>query len=123
MTAAGSDERLSAVRQDCPRGCVAGFLSFQSIYRIRILPSKGKVKKRGELLRNFYIDGQKIRDFRSRERLTQRELAQKCGVSQPQLGRYERGITPEGVTCFVAVAKACGLTVDELVLTVGGEEL
>jgi DNA-binding XRE family transcriptional regulator len=50
--------------------------------------------------------GEKIKAFRSRENLTQKELAFKARVKQQHISEIERGIRPIGVAIAKKLAKA-----------------
>ncbi|MDQ3306555.1 MAG: helix-turn-helix domain-containing protein [Actinomycetota bacterium] len=50
-----------------------------------------------------------IREARLRAGLTQAELAQRAGTSQPAVARYERGDVSPRVATLDRVVRACGL--------------
>lgn len=59
----------------------------------------------------YYI-GRKIRERRKIVALTQKELADKLGVSHQQFQKYEEGLTRIPVTCMYALTKLLGVTVE-----------
>lgn len=56
---------------------------------------------------------QRLRQFRKAKNLTQQELADRLGVSNKSVSRWESGSYPD-VGTLVALARALGVTVDEL---------
>ena len=56
---------------------------------------------------------QRLRQYRRDKGLTQQELADRLGVSNKTVSRWEGGSYPD-VTTLVALARALGVTVDEL---------
>lgn len=56
-----------------------------------------------------------LRRLRRNAKLTQAELAQRAGIPRATLANMERDGSNPGVDSIVAVAKALGLTIDELV--------
>lgn len=56
---------------------------------------------------------QRLRQYRKDKRMTQQELADRLGVSNKTVSRWESGSYPD-VTTLVALARALGVTVDEL---------
>lgn len=56
---------------------------------------------------------QRLRQYRKDKGLTQQELADQLGVSNKTVSRWESGSYPD-VTTLVALARALGVTVDEL---------
>ena len=54
--------------------------------------------------------------LRLRAGLSQRELAQKCGLEQPHISRYESGRHEPGVFQAQVMALALDVTLDQLVL-------
>lgn len=56
---------------------------------------------------------QRLRQYRKDKGMTQQELADKLGVSNKTVSRWESGSYPD-VTTLVALARALGVTVDEL---------
>jgi len=56
-----------------------------------------------------------IQRFREDKQLTQEELAKAVGVSQPQIAKYENGVSVPNVIVGVQIAKTLGVTCEELV--------
>lgn len=56
---------------------------------------------------------QRLRQYRKDQGMTQQELADKLGVSNKTVSRWESGSYPD-VTTLVALARTLGVTVDEL---------
>ena len=56
--------------------------------------------------------GQIVRESRLRGGLTQRQLADRAGVSQPLLARIESGIVQPTFDRLVALVRACGFDLD-----------
>lgn len=60
--------------------------------------------------------GERVRTARERAGLSSNELARMVGTSQPSVTRIESGETPKpNVFVVAAIAKALGVTVDELI--------
>ena len=57
---------------------------------------------------------QKIAYYREKRGLTQRELAEKAGVSQGAIGQYEIGLTMPRLSTLQRIAVALNTTVSEL---------
>ena len=51
-----------------------------------------------------------VRGMRERAGLTQRELAERLGTTQPAVSRWERGREEPRWSSLTAIARACGLT-------------
>lgn len=58
--------------------------------------------------------GQKITYFRKKRGLTQKELAEKAGVSQGAIGQYEIGLTMPRLSTLQRIAVALDTTASEL---------
>ena len=58
--------------------------------------------------------GAKLREMRTRLALTQKELADKLGVSLPYLNQMENNNRPVSTTVVLALAQEFGLDVTEL---------
>lgn len=56
-----------------------------------------------------------IRRLREQKKLTQHELAQKVGVSQQAILNFEKGKNNPNIVTGVNIAKALGVTCEELV--------
>jgi transcriptional regulator with XRE-family HTH domain len=60
------------------------------------------------------IIGESIRKYRKAKGLTQTELAKKLGTSQYVLTNYERGVNNPTAAKMPEIAKALGVTLDQL---------
>lgn len=58
--------------------------------------------------------GEHIRALRKNLRLTQRDLAERCGVTQQHINRIERGKTKPGADVIIKLADALGTTTDDI---------
>lgn len=56
----------------------------------------------------------KIKQYREKAELSQRELAARLGVSQPSVANWERGITSPKGTNLVALAEILNCSTDAL---------
>lgn len=56
--------------------------------------------------------GRRIAEIRNVENLTQRQLAEKCGLQQAHIARIETGRYSVGFDTLTAIAEALGKTVD-----------
>lgn len=56
----------------------------------------------------------KIRYYRERAKLTQKEVAGRCGMREDQYGRYERGYHIPNVMIALTIAQVLGTTVEAL---------
>ena len=59
--------------------------------------------------------GERIRQLRTERGISQVELAEKAGLSQPHIVRIEQGRYSVGLDILQAIAKALGCTVDMVV--------
>lgn len=59
--------------------------------------------------------GYNIYALRCNLKLSQKELAQKCGVTQQFIQRLEKGVANPSVRTLIKLASALGVTVDELI--------
>lgn len=66
--------------------------------------------KKNELQRQRI--GQRIAQLRKEKGLTQRALAELCGMHAPHIARIERGTYSVGFDTLEALANAMGMTVD-----------
>ena len=64
--------------------------------------------------------GQMLRAARKRRGLTQRELADRCGVADSNISMYERGVKPPSARACIELAKALELDVIGLLRTTEG---
>lgn len=55
------------------------------------------------------LSTQLIREARKRAGLTQRELAERAGTSQPAIARYETGISDPSLETLRRIVRACDL--------------
>lgn len=58
--------------------------------------------------------GERIRHFRKIRHLTQKELGEKVGLSEPAIRHYENGIRNPSEEQLEAISKALGISVDSL---------
>ena len=59
--------------------------------------------------------GERIRQLRTAKGVSQTELAEKAGLSQPHIVRIEQGRYSVGLDTLQTIAKALGCTVDMVV--------
>lgn len=59
--------------------------------------------------------GRRIRTYRVAKGMPMSELSSRVGVSNPQLHRYERGITRVAASRLIAIAEALNVSVETLV--------
>lgn len=57
----------------------------------------------------------KLKEFRLKHCLTQRELAKTCGVKRNTVTRWEMGITMPGLKRLIQLANLYNCTIDELI--------
>jgi len=60
------------------------------------------------------VNGQKIRELREVQRLSQLQLANACGVTQTMISKIEIGESDGTVTTLKKIANILGVTTDEL---------
>ena len=65
------------------------------------------------LVKKLYI-GENIREYRSAEGLTQKQLGRMLGASAQSVCKWERGVCYPDITLLPAIAEQIGCTVDEL---------
>ena len=58
--------------------------------------------------------GENIRAFRKKQGLSQRELGEKVGKKQQQIGQYEAGTRSPKINTIKAIANALGCSVNDL---------
>jgi len=68
----------------------------------------------------FMAIGQNIADLRKGQNLTQRDLAEKLGVSQSHIARWEKEKSQPRKKALEEIANALGVTVEEILA--GGKE-
>ena len=66
--------------------------------------------------------GEKIKEFRNKKGVTQKELAEKMGLGQPQIGRWENGDRTPKPESLRKIADALELTTDERYELLIGED-
>lgn len=64
----------------------------------------------------FYAGEHTLATLRLRAKLSQRALADKCGLKQPHLCRYEKGSVEPGLRLAATMASALGVTLDEFAM-------
>lgn len=57
----------------------------------------------------------KIREYRKKKGLSQKDFSEKLGLSQNSMSQYETGTREPGVVTLVQIAEELGITVDELI--------
>jgi DNA-binding XRE family transcriptional regulator len=62
----------------------------------------------------FYSDRQTLASLRLRAKLTQKQLAARCGVEQPHISRYESGAVEPRLLHAEKMAAALGVSLDIL---------
>ncbi len=63
-----------------------------------------------------------LKSVRESKKLTQVDLAEKTGIHQQTISRYERGIVMPQVDSAKSIADALGVTVDELIIIKDAKE-
>ena len=63
---------------------------------------------------NYYKIGQKIREFRKINGLSQEQLAEKVNISTTHMSHIETGNTKLSLPVFVDLSKVLGVSTDEL---------
>ncbi|MFH1955067.1 MAG: helix-turn-helix transcriptional regulator [Pseudomonadota bacterium] len=58
--------------------------------------------------------GERIRDLRKAERLSQEALAERVGINPKYLGQIERAETAPSLNTLCKITTACGITMSEL---------
>lgn len=56
----------------------------------------------------------KLARLRANAEMTQKDLSKASGISVPQIGRYETGLSTPRMTALVKLSKALGVTVEQL---------
>ena len=57
--------------------------------------------------------GERIKELRIENSLSQSKLAEEIGVSQKAIDYWERGINEPKISYVIAIVKACNLTFEE----------
>lgn len=65
-------------------------------------------------LLNYYRIGQRIREFRKLNNLSQEQLAERVNISTTHMSHIETGNTKLSLPVFVNIAETLGVTTDEL---------
>lgn len=63
---------------------------------------------------DYYVVGDRIREYRERRNLSQDELAELASIHRVTLSRYESGRVEPGAQALARIADALGVTVDML---------
>ena len=63
---------------------------------------------------NRYLNGEAIRMFREKKKMTQAELAGKIGVTDKAVSKWETGRGLPDITLVESIAEALGLSIGEL---------
>ena len=71
--------------------------------------------ERGEKIMNQYVTGTIIKDLREKNRMTQLQLAEKLGVSDKTVSKWETGKGYPDITLLEPIAKAFRISVTELI--------
>ena len=58
--------------------------------------------------------GKRIKEARTRKKLTQEQLAEKADIGSYNLGEVERGVKAPSLKVFVSIADALGVSADAL---------
>jgi transcriptional regulator with XRE-family HTH domain len=74
---------------------------------------KRKSSKDQEGIADLRAVGRRIRETRGFE-LTQDDFAHQLGISQSQLSKYERGLTPPAADFLIEIKKKFGVSIDWL---------
>jgi len=67
--------------------------------------------ERPDILKRF---GQRVRKLRSQQGLSQEAFAERCGLDRTYVGGIERGDRNLGLRNINAIAKALGISLEEL---------
>lgn len=59
--------------------------------------------------------GENIKKIREMRGISMTELAESAGITQPQIAKYESGMTVPNAITAVSIAKRLGTTVEQLV--------
>lgn len=60
--------------------------------------------------------GKSIREFRIRQKMSQKAFAARIGTTQQNISNYENGIAQPSVDCLAKIAKEFSVLLDELFL-------
>ena len=63
---------------------------------------------------DYVAVGKRIKAFRSREGISQEQLAERSGLSKTHMSHMETGSTKSSTPAFIAVANALHVTLDDL---------
>lgn len=71
---------------------------------------------------DYYLIGQRIRQYRKAMRLSQEALADRVGISLPHMSHIETGNTKLSLQVLVAIAEALQVSTDSLLFEERGEQ-
>ena len=94
-------ERLAAIGEDAEDAAICDRAKEQEAFPV-------------EVVDRMLADENPIRVFRDYRRLTQRQLAEKVGISPLYLSQIERGVRTGSVTTLAAIANALSVELDDL---------
>lgn len=94
-------ERLAAIGEDAEDAAICDRAKEQEAFPV-------------EVVDRMLADEHPIRVFRDYRRLTQRQLAEKVGISPLYLSQIERGVRTGSVTTLAAIANALSVELDDL---------
>lgn len=60
--------------------------------------------------------GKSIREFRVRQKMSQKAFAARIGTTQQNISNYENGVVQPSVDCLAKIAKEFSVSLDELLL-------
>lgn len=63
-----------------------------------------------------YVNGKRIRELRQAKGMSQEELAEAAGVSQPMIAHIEAGRKQPGITALKLTADSFGVPMDDLLI-------
>lgn len=59
------------------------------------------------------FDGEKLRELRSKAKLSQAELGEQAGIAGPDVSRYERGLVVPSFDVVCRLADALGVSIEQ----------
>ena len=74
---------------------------------------KRKISRKGSSSNKLRVIGRRLREIRGFD-ATQREFANRIGISQGQLSKYERGLAPPAVEVLIRIKQLYGVSLDWL---------
>ena len=75
---------------------------------------QGQVKMSEKINREDEKLGQRLQFYREQAHLTQKDIADACGLSKNYISAIERGIHKCNAKTFIAYGKMCGISLDIL---------